>query len=126
MVAPRTRLKRPMKYMLIIAGRDGDGWGHLNEAEQAALYAKVGVWWGEHAASGEITDGHELQPASTATTLRRSLDGEITVTDGPFVEGKEMIAGYGIFDVPDLDAAIRLAGSWPGPDTLEIRPIVER
>ena len=50
----------------------------------------------------------------------------MTVTDGPFVEGKEMVAGYGILEVPDLDAAIRVASSWPAPDTLEIRPIVER
>lgn len=113
-----------MKYMLIIAGTE-DGWSHLSEAEQAALYATVGTWWEEHAASGEILDGHELQPASTATTVRRSPSGQVTVTDGPFVEGKEMVAGYGIIDVPDLDAAIRLAASWPGPDTLEIRPIVE-
>lgn len=115
-----------MKYMLIIAGRDGDGWGHLNEAEQAVLYARVADWFGEHGAAGEIIDGLELQPASTATTIRRSLGGTVTVTDGPFVEGKEMIAGYAIISVPDLDAAINLASSWPGPDTLEIRPIAER
>ncbi|MDP9467877.1 MAG: YciI family protein [Chloroflexota bacterium] len=114
-----------MKYMLIIAGAD-DAWSHLSEAEQRTLYDKVGAWWGEHSASGEILDGHELQPGSTATTIRRGPSGEVTVTDGPFVEGKEMVAGYGILDVPDLDAAIRLASSWPAPDTLEIRPIVER
>jgi len=111
--------------MLIIAGAD-DAWGHLSEAEQAALYEKVRTWWHEHAAAGEILDGHELQPGSTATTIRRDPMGEVTVTDGPFVEGKEMVAGYGILDVADLDAAIRLASSWPAPDTLEIRPIVER
>jgi hypothetical protein len=114
-----------MKYMLIIAGAD-DAWGHLSEAEQGALYEKVRAWWGDHAQAGEILDGHELQPGSTATTVRRGPSGEVTVTDGPFVEGKEMVAGYGILDVPDLDAAIRLASSWPAPDTLEIRPIVER
>jgi hypothetical protein len=49
----------------------------------------------------------------------------VTVTDGPFVEGKEMVGGYGIIDVPDLDAAIRLVSTWPGlPATLEIRPII--
>ena len=114
-----------MKYMLIIAGAD-DAWGHLSEAEQSALYEKVRAWWGEHTQTGEILDGQELQPGSTATTVRRGPSGEVTVTDGPFVEGKEMVAGYGILDVPDLDAAIRLASSWPAPDTLEIRPIVER
>lgn len=115
-----------MKYMLIIAGAE-DAWAHLSEAEQGALYEKVRAWWGEHAAAGEILDGHELQPGSTATTIRRNADGEATVTDGPFIEGKEMVAGYGILEVPDLDAAIRIAASWPATmDTLEIRPIVER
>jgi len=115
-----------MKYMLIIAGAD-DGWAHLSETEQAALYEKIRAWGGEHAAAGEILDGHELQPSTTATTIRRSPSGEVTVTDGPFVEGKEMVAGYGILELPDLDAAIRLASSWPGTmDTLEIRPVVER
>jgi hypothetical protein len=54
------------------------------------------------------------------------VSGEVTVTDGPFIEGKEMVGGYAIIDVPDLDAAIRLTSGWPAPDMLEIRPIVER
>ena len=114
-----------MKYMLLIAGAE-DGWDHMSEAEQADVYARVKVWWGEHSASGEILEGSELQPASTATTVRRSASGEVTITDGPFVEAKEMVAGYGILDVPDLDAAIRVASSWPGPETLEIRPLLDR
>ena len=113
-----------MKYMMIIAGAE-DAWSHLSDAEQAALYAEIGTWWGAHSAAGEILDGYELQPPSTATTVRRSQGGQVTVTDGPFVESKEMIAGYGILEVPDLDAAIRLASTWPAPDVLEIRPIVD-
>ena len=114
-----------MKYLLLIAG-SADGWDHMSQAEQKVLYERVRAWWGERTAAGEILDGAELQPASTATTVRRGPDGDVTVTDGPFVEGKEMVAGYGLIDVPDLDAAIRLASAWPGPDTLEIRPLVER
>ncbi len=112
-----------MKYMLLIGGAE-DGWAHLSEAEQRALYARVESWWDERKAAGDLLEGAQLQPASTATTVRRAISGDVTVTDGPFVEGKEMIGGYGIIDVPDLDAAIRLASSWPAPDTLEIRPLV--
>jgi hypothetical protein len=112
-----------VKYMLLIGGAE-DGWGHLSEAEQHALYARIETWWDERRATGELLEGAQLQPASTATTVRRGISGDVTVTDGPFVEGKEMIGGYGVIDVPDLDAAIRLASSWPAPDTLEIRPIV--
>ena len=114
-----------MKYMLLIGGTD-DGWDHMTKDEQDALYGRIGQWWDERTAAGEMLEGHQLQDPSTATTVRRSRDGEVSVTDGPFVEGKEGIGGYGIIDVPDLDAAIRLASSWPAPDTLEIRPIIVR
>jgi hypothetical protein len=112
-----------MKYMVLIASTP-DAWDYLDSEEQRALYQRVAGWWAEHAAAGEILDGHQLQSAETATTVRLARDGDATVTDGPFVEGKEIVGGYAIIDVPDLDAAIRLAKSWPAPDTLEIRPVV--
>ena len=114
-----------MKYMMLIADAE-DGMARSTEEEQAT-YGRIGAWWNEHAAAGRIIEGHELEPSSTATTVRIGSDGETTVTDGPFAEGKEMVGGYGILDVPDLDAALALASSWPGTaTTLEIRPIVER
>jgi hypothetical protein len=114
-----------MKYMMLIADVE-DGMPHTSE-EDEAVYARIGAWWAEQAAAGRIVEGHELQPSSTATTVRIGPDGATTVTDGPFLEGKEMVGGYGILDVPDLDAALALASSWPGrAATLEIRPVVER
>ena len=111
-----------MKYMVLISG--DEGWQGLSEQEQSELYEKIGAWWGEHAASGEILEGHELQGVETATTVRRDRAGNVVVTDGPYVEAKETIGGYAIIDVPDLDAAISLVSGWPGPDALEIRPVV--
>ena len=114
-----------MKYMMLIADAQ-DGMARSTEEEQAT-YGRIAEWWNEHAAAGRIIEGHELQPSSTATTVRIGEDGGTTVTDGPFAEGKEMVGGYGILDVPDLDAALALAATWPGGATsLEIRPIVER
>ena len=53
--------------------------------------------------------------------------GRPLVTDGPFMEAKETIGGYGIIDVPDLDAAIEIARGWPAQShRVEIRPIVQR
>jgi hypothetical protein len=46
-----------------------------------------------------------LMPASTATVVRAD-DGELTMTDGPFAETKEQMAGFWIIEVPDLDAAL--------------------
>jgi hypothetical protein len=114
-----------MKYMVLIAGSD-EAWSYMDEAEQAALYQRISSWWNERAAAGEILEGHQLQAAETATTVRRSPGGDVEVTDGPFLEGKEVVGGYAIIDVPDLDAAIRFASDWPAPDTLEIRPVVVR
>jgi len=112
-----------MKYMVLIAGPEGER-SEAESEERAATYRQILDWWAEHQATGEVVGGHELQPSDTATTIRRSPDGSVTVTDGPFVEGKEMVGGYAIIDVPDLDAAIRLVSGWPAPSTLEIRPIV--
>jgi hypothetical protein len=112
-----------MKYLVLIAGAE-DARMTAEEAERGATYQRIREWWQEHQATGEILAGDELQPSETATTIRRSPEGSVTVTDGPFVEGKEVVGGYGVIDVPDLDAAIRLVSSWPAPGTLEIRPII--
>ncbi len=114
-----------MKYMMLIAGSE-EAWSGRSEQEQQALYGRIGEWWGEQAAAGRIIEGHELQPTSTATSVRIGQDGSAAVTDGPFMEGKEMVGGYGILDVADLDEALAVASTWPAPDVLEIRPIVER
>ncbi len=111
-----------MKYMVLIC--DSDAWEETSKEEQQALYAQIGAWWGEHAAKGEIVEGHELQGVETATTVRRGQNGNVTVTDGPYIEAKEWVGGYAVIDVADLDAAIELVSGWPLPAALEIRPIV--
>jgi hypothetical protein len=111
-----------MKYMVLISGNES--WEGLSAEEKAGLYERIGAWWNEHAERGEILEGHELEGIETATTVRRDRAGNVTVTDGPFIEAKESVGGYAVIDVPDLDAAIALVSGWPGPDTLEIRPVV--
>ena len=71
---------------------------------------------------GILKGGEELQPMHTATTVRR-VNGSMKVTEGPFIESKEHVGGFGMIEVPDLDAAIAIAKSWPGGD-VEVRPIV--
>ena len=66
--------------------------------------------------------GEELQSKRTATTVRRK-NGTMIVTEGPFIESKEHVGGFMMIEVPDLDAAIAIARSWPGGD-VEVRPIV--
>jgi len=47
------------------------------------------------------------------------------VTDGPFIVSKEVLGGFAIVDVKDLDEALAMAKSWPGGDLVEVRPIVD-
>ena len=115
-----------MKYMMLIAG-DEDVWAARGEDERRELYRRIAAWWNGEESARRIVGGHELEPAATATTIRIDDQGRATVTDGPFVEGKEMIGGYAILEVDDLDAALALASQWPVPgDALEVRPIVQR
>ncbi|GAB3136566.1 hypothetical protein GCM10027161_17450 [Microbispora hainanensis] len=92
----------------------------MGELEREAAYEAVTRWFAEN--SGKITHHAHLAPAHTATTVR--LDGgEPVVTDGPFVEGKEVVSGYAEVEVADLDEALKLARSWPACPVVEIRPI---
>ncbi len=114
-----------MKYMMLIAG-DEASWNDQPAEAARELYERVKAWWGEQEAAGRIVEGHELEPSTTATTVRIAPDRTTTVTDGPFLEGKEMVGGYAIVECADLDEALALAASWPMPDTLEIRPLRNR
>ena len=82
-----------------------------------------------HQAFGEkhkasIRGGNALQPAATATSLRRDATGGLTVTDGAFAEAKEVLGGYYLVDAANLDDAIRIAGDVPAPfGGVEVRPI---
>lgn len=114
-----------MKYMMLIGGEE-TSYVNDSEEERQVLYERIFAWWEQQERAGRIVGGHELEPSATATTVRIGQDGSATVTDGPFVEGKEMIGGYAILEVETLDEALDVAKSWPSPDTLEIRPIVQR
>jgi hypothetical protein len=75
-----------------------------------------------------VTPGMWLAPPEMATTVRVQ-DGRPLVTDGPFVEMKEALGGYLMFETEDVDAAIALAARIPAARLgggIEVRPIVER
>ena len=91
--------------------------------EQQKVYADIFKWF-ETNGSKVADGGAELQPTRTATTIRKR-DGRATVVDGPFIEAKESVGGYTIFELPDKEAAVALAKTWPG-HAVEIRPIVEQ
>jgi hypothetical protein len=118
-----------MKYMLLIhqgstpTPRDPEAWNRLSQEEQQSVFA-------DYKALNEnpgVTAGLQLQDPETATTVRVE-DGKTLTTDGPFVEIKEAIGGYLIYEADDLDAAIELAATIPAArmgGAIEVRPIAE-
>ena len=118
-----------MKYMLMIhqgstpTPLDPDAWATLSADEQQEIYA---AYKAINETPG-VTPGNGLQPPETATTVRVS-DGRTLTTDGPFVDTKEALNGYLIYEADDLDAAIALAARIPAArlgGAIEVRPIME-
>ncbi|MEA2411325.1 MAG: hypothetical protein QOC77_1886 [Thermoleophilaceae bacterium] len=114
-----------MKYMLLIYSGDApDQWGNLPEEEQNAV---LGEYFAISSAPG-VTGGDQLQPASTATTVRVQ-DGRTLTTDGPFAETKEELGGFYLMEADDLDSALEMAARIPAArlgGAIEVRPVVER
>src|SRR5918992_1073528 len=118
-----------MKYLLFIhqgttaTPNDQEAWNRLSEDEKAAVqtaYREINETPG-------VTPGEWMQPPETATTVRVENDRTLT-TDGPFVELKEAVGGYLIYEADDLDAAIELAAKIPAArmgGAIEVRPLVE-
>jgi hypothetical protein len=113
-----------MRYvMLIMDTQEGQ---NVSGDERNAWYAEIMAWYEKHGVSGKLADGGEqLQPPGTAKTVRRG-----GVTDGPFIEAKEVLAGYSVLETDTADEAVEVARTWPGVDrgwiTIEIRPVVVR
>lgn len=81
----------------------------------------------EAARAGAVTGGARLRPASDATTVRVAGD-EVLLTDGPFAEAKEYVAGIDFVEAADLDEAIALAAEHPAAadgGSVEVRPVWE-
>jgi hypothetical protein len=119
-----------MKYMLLIhqgdaaTPRDPEKWAQLSEDEQRAVYEGYAAI---NNTPGVIT-GMQLQPPELATTVRVE-DGRTLTTDGPFVEMKEAVGGYFIYEADDIDAAIEIASRVPAArmgGAVEVRPIMEQ
>jgi hypothetical protein len=111
-----------VKYVLLFV--DTEQFAHdlqaMGPAERERAYDRVNEWFATHADT--LQGGSKLRAPETATTVR--LDrGEPVISDGPFVEGKEVVSGYAEIEVADLDEALRMVKTWPGCPVVEIRPL---
>ncbi len=116
-----------MKYFVLLAGEDRSTgpWESLSAEQQAAEMTKHGEFGAacEARPDVEMLGGEALGDGSMATTLR-TVDGDLTITDGPFAEAAEQIGGYYLLDAPDLDTVIELCRILPAYD-IEIRPVLD-
>jgi hypothetical protein len=114
-----------MHYMLLF-NETTDEVGKRADPNQAESYwGGWSAYMGAIAQAGAMVSGNVLQPPEVGTTLRVE-NGTRHVVDGPFADTKEMLGGYVILDVPDLDAALEWAWRAPcaGAGSVEIRPVL--
>jgi hypothetical protein len=114
-----------VKYMLmfVATAEDQEGYLTMSDADRNALYGKAGAWAQKYAS--KTVGGEQLNGPATAKTVRFKRGEQPTVTDGPFIEGKEIIGRFTIIDVQDLDEALAMAKEWPASSVIEVRPIME-
>jgi hypothetical protein len=111
------------KYMLLIYG-DAEQWNSMPAEQSEAHMAAHGTF--QATAGSALVDGAQLEAPPTATTVRSDGDGGVTITDGPFLETKEVIAGFCIIEASDLDAALAIAKTNPichQGGGVEVRPV---
>jgi hypothetical protein len=112
-----------MKYVMLIMNTPAAA--QLSQDEQQAWSSEIMAWYEKQSGTGAIADmGHQLQPPDTARTVRTG-----GVTDGPFIESKEVLGGFTVLEADTIDEAVEVTKTWPGVDrgliTIEVRPVVE-
>ena len=114
-----------MRFMIIVPEPPEAEQGRLGTAEQ---FAAMQAYNEELLRAGVFVEGEGLDPSARGALVAR-VDGEWVVTDGPFTESKELIAGFTIIDVSSREEAIEWLRKWPvscapGPgQALELRQV---
>jgi hypothetical protein len=113
-----------MRYMMLIYTKEGQ---ERSEEESLQIRLAHASLMREATEKGVLVGAEPLEPTSTATTVRTQGD-KVLITDGPFAETKEQLAGYYIIDCADLDEAKAWAARIPtrcqgGLGCVEIRPM---
>ena len=114
-----------MHYVLLYSETPQEIGKRSDPAEADAYWGGWNAYMGAMAGAGVMVAGNGLQPPETGTILR-VVDGTRQVQDGPYADTKEMIGGYVVLDVPDLDAALEWAARAPcvAAGSVEVRPVL--
>lgn len=114
-----------MKYMLLFVSAPTDA------PEPTVPQCTVEDWMAydkEMKDAGIWVSGNALADLTTCTSVKVAPDGQRVVTDGPFAEAREVLGGYDIIDVPDLDVALDWAARSPGArdgGSVQVRPVAD-
>jgi hypothetical protein len=114
-----------MKY-LILVHHDEEAFEKISETRRRDLLAESVQLTHQLHANGQYLHASPLHPAATGVIVR-VREGKQFVTDGPFVETREQLAGYFLIEARDLNEAIGIAARVPGGriGTIEVRPVRE-
>lgn len=114
-----------MKFILLVH-HDETAFEKMSEETKRGLLMESIRLCHQLDAKGEYLHASPVRPAATAT-LVRVRDGRSLVTDGPFIETREQMAGYFLIEAKDRDEAVAIAGRVPGAriGTVEVRPLIE-
>jgi len=95
----------------------------IDDPDLQRQMAQTGAFNDELTAAGAWVFGNGLHSTASATVLR-FVDGEVSMTDGPYAETKEQMGGFWVIEAPDLDAALQWArkGSLACEGPVEVRP----
>jgi len=114
-----------MESMLLFTESSADFAQRIDPEKAPAYWGAWSAYAGAVAQSGVMVSGAGLQPPDTATTVR-IRDGKRQVHDGPYAESKELLGGFFVINVPDLDAALEWAARAPSASygSTEVRPVL--
>jgi hypothetical protein len=126
-MGPRTKWMIGMaKYLILIYGNE-QRWDEMSEADRRQIDEGHQVF--RTKAGAAVLASGELESSSTATTLRAGDAGKAAITDGPFLESKEVIGGFYVIEAADLDDAISLVSGlaevWQDHSGVQIQPLVD-
>lgn len=117
-----------MRVMVFVKATEDSEKGVAPTAETAELFEAMGRFNEELVNAGVMLAGDGLKPSSAGKRI--AFDGPArSVIDGPFAETRELVAGFWLWEVKDMDEAVawakRCPNPMPGPSELEIRPLYE-
>jgi hypothetical protein len=111
-----------MKYLIL--GLITEPGQQLQGPDLEAWMAEIGAWYEKYGSAGKLADaGHQLDSVDKVKTVR--VGG---VIDGPFMETKEVLAGYSLLETDSIDEAVEISKTWPGVDrgwiVMEVWPVM--